>query len=119
MLFVDEAQLTSPVTGSTNFAQVFAARGPQDTRGRSLRHLDLQRRLLKYPCSYLIYSDAFEGMPIAAKTAVYQRLWAVLSGRETGDVYARLTRDDRVAIAEILRETKPSLPEYFNPSAIR
>lgn len=119
MLFVDEAQLTSPVTGSTNFAQQFAARGPQDRRGRSLRQLDLQQRLLKHPCSYLIYSAAFEGMPLAAKTAVHQRLWAVLSGRETGDVYARLTREDRVAITEILRETKPGLPDFFDASAIR
>lgn len=119
MLFVDEAQLTSPVTGSSSFTQLFSAKGPQDKRGRSLRQLDLQRRLLKYPCSYLIYSDAFDGMPIAAKTAVYDRLWAVLSGRETGDVYTRLTRDDRVAIAEILRETKSGLPDFFDPSAIR
>ncbi|MBM3772801.1 MAG: hypothetical protein FJW27_16215 [Acidimicrobiia bacterium] len=119
MLFVDEVQVTSPVSGSTNFAQVFAAKGPQDTRGRSLRQLDLQRRLLKYPCSYLVYSDAFEGMPMAAKTAVYERLWAVLSGQVTGDVYTRLTRDDRVAVAEILHDTKPGLPAFFDPGAIR
>lgn len=119
MLFVDEAKLTSPVTGSTNFAQLFAARGPQDKRGRSLRQLDLQQRLLKYPCSYLIYSDAFEGMPLAAKAAVYERLWAVLSGQETDKIYAKLTRDDRLAITEILRDSKPGLPPFFDPSAIR
>jgi len=28
-------------------------------------------------------------------------------------LYARLSTDDRRAIVEILRETKPGLPEYF------
>jgi hypothetical protein len=80
---------------------------------RSLRDLDLDRRLLKYPCSYLIYSEPFDAMPDAAKAAVYTRLWEVLSGRERGDRYRVLSAADRQAILEILRETKPDLPEYF------
>ncbi|MGE3510703.1 MAG: hypothetical protein AB7N65_17660, partial [Vicinamibacterales bacterium] len=119
LLFVDEAPLPSPVSGSSGFARTFEARGPHDAKGRSLRQLDLQRRLLRYPCSYMIYADAFEQMPAAAKGAVYERLWKVLSGDVRDDLYARLSKEDRVSITEILRETKPGLPDYFNASLIR
>ena len=113
LLFVDEETLPGPIAGTTGFAVGFNASGPRDSRGRSLRDLDLTRRLLKYPCSYLIYSEPFEAMPPAAKAAVYARLWEVLSGQETGARYAVLTDADRRAILEILRETKTDLPEYF------
>jgi hypothetical protein len=116
MLFVDEDTLPGPVAGTTAFASGFAASGPRDSRGRSLRDLDLTRRLLKYPCSYLIYSEPFDAMPAAVKAAVYARLWEVLSGQETDARYAVLTRADRQAILEILRETKSGLPDYFGAS---
>jgi hypothetical protein len=113
MLFVDEAPLPGPVTGTSSFAAAFNATGRRDSRGRSLRDLDLTRRLLKYPCSYLIYSEPFDAMPLSAKALVYARLWEVLSGRERGERYNVLSAADRQAILEILRETKTDLPEYF------
>jgi hypothetical protein len=113
LLFVYEAPLTSPVSGTSGFAEKFSARGPADPQGRSLRQLDLQHRLLKYPCSYMIYSDAFDAMPPLAKNAVYRRLWRVLSGQEKGEAYTHLAAADRRAIVEILRATKKDLPEYF------
>jgi hypothetical protein len=116
MLFVDEATLPGPVAGTTAFAAGFATPGPRDSRGRSLRDLDLTRRLLKYPCSYLIYSEPFDAMPTAAKAAVYSRLWEVLSGQDTSARYEALTRADRQAILEILRETKSGLPDDFGAS---
>ncbi len=114
LLFVDEATLPGPITGSSQFAQVFAAKGPRDTRGRSLRDLDLNTRLLRYPCSYLIYSEPFDGLPANAKSAVYARMWEILSGRERDARYAVLTAADRRAITEILTETKPDAAAYFN-----
>jgi hypothetical protein len=113
MLFIDEAPLPGPVAGTSGFAAGFNASARRDSRGRSLRDLDLRHRLLKYPCSYMIYSEPFDAMPPAAKAAVYARLWEVLSGRERGERYNVLTSADRQAILEILRETKPYLPEYF------
>ncbi|HEY7450015.1 MAG TPA: hypothetical protein VH702_17795 [Vicinamibacterales bacterium] len=113
LFFVDEAPLPSPVRGSAGFPETFAAAGPRDQKGRSLRDLDLERRLFRYPCSYLIYSPAFDALPKPAKDAVYQRMWDILSGRETDKIYARLTRADRQAIVEILRETKNDLPSWF------
>jgi hypothetical protein len=110
LLFVEEAPLASPVRSTSGFAREFAARGPRDSAGRSLRDLDLTGRLMKYPCSYMIYSAAFDGMPEAAKAAIYRRIWLVLSGDSP---YGRLTAQDRKAVIGILRETKPGLPDYW------
>lgn len=119
LLFVDEAPLPGPVHGTSGFAEKFAAQGPFDAHGRSLRQLDLRTRLLRYPCSYLIYSQAFDSMPGPARDAVYARMWQILSGAEKGIRYARLSLADRQAIVEILRDTKPGLPSYFQPSSVR
>ena len=100
--------------GNARFAEKFVAAGPRDRQGRSLRELDLQTRLLKYPCSYMIYSAAFEGLSARAKNAVYDRLWQVLSGAEHDKAYARLSLADRRAIIEILRDTKQDLPGTFS-----
>jgi hypothetical protein len=105
MLFVDEAPL-GPVAGGSGFAKVFSASGQRDSKGRSLRDLDLTRRLMRYPCSYMILSEAFDGLPATAKTAIYRRLKDVLEGRERSPRYARLTAPDRQAVLEILRELK-------------
>ena len=112
MLFVDEAPL-SRVRGTSGFAESFSARGPRDSKGRSLRDLDLDHRLLRYPCSYLIYSDAFDALPESARRATYARMWDVLSGQEHASKYARLAPADRQAVTEILRETKKDLPAFY------
>lgn len=116
LLFIDEAPLEGSVQGSSGFAERFAAQGPRDSKGRSLRQLDLTTRLMRYPCSYLIYSPVFDGLPPSIRTLIYERLWQVLSGAETDARYRRaLTLADRTAVVEILRETKPGLPSYFEP----
>ena len=115
MLFIDEAPLADAVHGSTNFATRFAAEGPRDRQGRSLRQLDLTRRLFRYPCSYMIYSPQFDQLPALAKAAIYRRLWQVLSGQDHAQSYARLTATDRAAIVDILRDTKPDVSNYFQP----
>ena len=50
---------------------MFAAEGPFDSRGRSLRQLDLNRRLLRYPCTFMIYSPAFRALPAETRQAIY------------------------------------------------
>ena len=112
LLFVDEPPLPAPVTGASGFTERFSALGPRDRQGRSLRELDLERRLLKYPCSYLIYSPAFDALPSESKVAIYTRLSDVLNGKVTGERYRRLSAADRRAIAEILRDTKSDFASY-------
>jgi hypothetical protein len=119
LLFVDEAPLAGPVGGTSGFAAAFAARGPHDGRGRSLRDLDLETRLFRYRCSYMIYAPAFEALPEIARGAVYARLWQVLSGGDRVPRYARLPLAERQAIVEILRETKSGLPEIFKQPLVR
>jgi hypothetical protein len=113
MLMVDEAKLSAPIIGTSEYADKFSQAGPRDDRGRSLRELDLQRRLFKYPCSYLIYSEAFDGLPQEMRDYVWQRLWNVLTKEEDAAKFAHLSSEDRQAIIEILRETEPELPEYW------
>ena len=113
LLFVDEAPLSVKVQGASGFAEVFEKRGPFDRQGRSLRQLDLERRLLRYPCSYLIYAPMFDDLPAPAREAIYKRMWEILSGRDKSEKYARLSDADRAAVVEILRDTKKGLPVYF------
>jgi len=114
LLFANEALIDAPFKGRSNFAEEFASRGPRDARGRSLRDFDLRTRIFKYPCSYLIYSEAFDALPAPAKEYVYHRLFEVLTGRERGPEFAKLSAEDRQAILEILLATKPGLPEEWN-----
>jgi hypothetical protein len=114
MLFKDEARLTDPVKGTSPFASEFAARGPRDAKGRSLRDFDLKSRLFRYPCSYLIGSRAFDSLPGEVKEHIYRRLWDILNGRsESGKDDFPLDPEDCKAIIEILRETKRDLPDYW------
>ena len=112
LLFVGEAPLPFPLTPRAGFAARFQSTIPKDRKGRSFGQLNVETRLLQYPCSYMIYSDAFDGLTPDVKTAVYGRMLEILSGRDTRAAYTRLKTDDRLAILEILRDTKPDFPAH-------
>jgi hypothetical protein len=113
MLFVDEAPLAEPVKGVSTYTMTFPQQGPRDKQGRSLRDFDLQKRLFRYPLSYMVYSNLFDSMPEPVSERVYRRLFDVLNGRSASDKYARLSAGDRRAVLEILRDTKRNLPAYW------
>lgn len=113
MLFSDEAPLKEAVEGVSTFTKTFPQRGPRDRHGHSLRDFDLHNRLFRYPLSYMVYSRTFDALPDDIRERVYQRLFEVLSGKDQGAKFAHLSRVDRQAILEILRETKPGLPAYW------
>ena len=121
LLFVNEAPLPSAdkerVGASSAFAREFAARGLRDSKGRSLRDLDLTTRIFRYPCSYLVYSDSFAALPQPAKEYVYHRLLEVLSGQDQSKDFARLPVTDRQAVLEILLETQHGLPQEWTDYA--
>jgi hypothetical protein len=110
LLFVEEAPLTSPVQGTSEFAREFARLGPHDPQGRSLREFDLRTRMFKYPCSYLIYSDVFTGLPGQMKEKIYLQLGEILAGRSTHPDFKKIPAETRQAIREILVATKTDLP---------
>lgn len=117
LLFSGETELTERVTGVSGFAEEFTTHGPRDSHGRSLREFDLERRLFRYPCSYLIYSEAFEALHPDMKSYVYQRLYDVLTNVDTAPEFKHLRPEDRLAVLQILRETKPHLPDYWHEKA--
>jgi hypothetical protein len=112
-LFSGAAPLQAPIKGTTGFAEEFAAHAPTDAHGRSLRSLDLQQRLLRYPCSFLIYSRAFDALPEELRQRFWAKMDAVLCGRDTSGKYVHLSPDDRSAIRDILRDTKPGAPPHW------
>ena len=113
MLFTEEAPIKDGIEGSSPFAKEFEQRGPFDSKGRSLRQFDLQTQLFKYPCSYLIYSKAFEALPAKMKEHLYQRLYDILTNKDESTDFAAIPRKTKRAILEILIETKKDLPSYW------
>jgi hypothetical protein len=114
LLFTEETPLKARVKGTAGFAEHFADLAPKDDRrGRSLRQFDLETRLFKYPCSFLIYSEAFDLLPKPMREHLLQRLHEILTGQDTSPEFARVEPEMRRAILEILRDTKPNLPAYW------
>jgi hypothetical protein len=114
LLFVGEVPPSVPLTPRAGFAQHLVAATPKDRQGRSLGQLDLVNRLFRYPCSYLVYSPAFDALAPAIKQAVYARMIEILSGRAASRKYARFTEADRHAVLEILKDTKPDFRSLFD-----
>ncbi len=97
--FRDEVALPGPIGGNGGFSKRFAALGPRDGAGRSLREFDLQTRLFRRPLSYMIYSNAFDSLTPEAKSVIWRRLQETL----------RQTASGREAIT-IVAATKPDAP---------
>jgi hypothetical protein len=113
MTFSDAALLKAPVKGVSSFTKTFVERGPRDSKGRSLRDFDLQTRVFRYPVSYMIYTSAFDSLPDVVKDRIYQRLYEILTGKDTSKVFAGISPLDREAALEILRATKKGLPKSW------
>lgn len=113
LLFTEEAPLSEPIRGEPQYVEDFLSPARRDSKGRSLRDLDLHTRLFRYPCSYLIYSEAFDGLPTVMREHLLQRLHGILTGRNKDPQFAKIAPEDRQAILEILRETKSNLPAYW------
>jgi hypothetical protein len=109
LLMIDESPLTSPVSGTSGFEREYSARGPRDSRRRSLYELDLNRRLYRYRCSPLIYSEQFAGLPREVRDYVSRRLVEVLEGTDRSADFAGITDEERTAALAILDETLPDL----------
>lgn len=113
ILFTEEVPLTSPIKGNPEFTAWFESQGKTDSKGRSLRQFDLQTRLFKYPCSFLVYSEQFEKLPNEIKTVVYTRLWEILSGKDKSPDFANIPDETRRDLLQILSETKTDLPDCW------
>ncbi len=116
LFFVEEAPWDAPISGTTTFREEFEALGPTDSRGRSLRDLNLQTRLAQYPCSFMIHTEAFDALPAPVLERIYRRMWAILSGEDRDPPWDRISKRQREAVLEILVDTKPGLPACWRAS---
>ena len=107
LLFADEFELTSPVQGKSGFSEAFSAKGPFDSKGRSFYQLDLQKRLFRLPCSYLILSDHFDGLPEPVMKYVRTELQAILTQDKPLPKGVRIHSSESFAILEMLNVFKP------------
>ncbi len=106
ILFAGESPLTSAVAGTAGYRDVFEASAPRDSEGRSLRQTDLERRLLKWPVSFMIYSPSFEALPATVLREVYQHIDQALVGTSSIRGLPSLTAAERATVRAILLETK-------------
>ena len=81
-----EPPLTDPIAGTSRFAVRYAASGPKDSKGRSLRELDLSVRLFRYEVSQMVYSPAIRALPVEARTYLFQRLRMVCLGKPADEI---------------------------------
>jgi hypothetical protein len=116
LLFSDATNFADRIDGLAEFQTAFLAPGPRDGKGRSLRELELETRLFRYPLSYLIYSGNFETLPAYARDYVYSQIAAVLEGRNQDAAYAHISAEQRREVLDILRDTKPDILPYLSPA---
>jgi hypothetical protein len=111
LLFTEEASLPSPMKPAPGFVDAFQKDAKRDSKGRSLRDFDLQTRLFKYPCSFLLDSEAFRKLPEMVRQKILDRLHTVLLGEDPHADFAGIPAAGRRAVLEILRETCPDLTQ--------
>jgi hypothetical protein len=107
LLMANAAPLPRPIAGSNGYAARFQSRGPRDPQGRSLRQLDLNTQVFRYPLSFLIYSEGFDALPTFVREHVYMKLAQILQAADPGAPYRSRSAADRKAALDILLATKP------------
>lgn len=114
LLFCDEAAMPDGgIDGGPAFQEAFRANRRTTADGKSLKDFQLLTRLFKFRCSYLIYSRSWDGLPDKFREQLYRRLYQILTATEPVRGYDHLSAGERRDILDILRETKPGLPDYW------
>jgi hypothetical protein len=109
ILFSAEPALPDKVVPLKPFVEQFMQRAVRDSKGRSLRDLDLESHLLKYRCSYMIYTEQWQRLNKRLKHDIYETIKAALNGENP--LAYHLPLPERQAIMEIMRDTVTDLPE--------
>ncbi len=113
VMFLDEAPLARPENQQSPFTKAFAKRARRDAQGRSLRDFDLENRLFKYRCSYLIGADAFQGLEPVVHQEISLRLKEILEAEIPEVPFNAIPRSERSAILGILQETGNSITRFW------
>ncbi len=111
LLFADEVPLPAGgIGGDAVYKADFLRSRRAAQNGASLKDFDLQTRLFKNRCSYMIYSVTFQGLPMVLKQRVYAYLQAALKTEKPEAEYAYLSTSEKTSIRTILKETLTDLP---------
>ena len=111
MLFQNEAKLPKQgIVGDAQYVEDFRRNRRPSRTGASLKDLELTTRLLKFRCSYMIYTRPWREMPFEIKAELLTRLHRAL--QNTNDALSQhLPEFERLQILHILRDTVPELPD--------
>jgi hypothetical protein len=113
LLMENATTLEDGIAGSAAYQDWFTSLGPTDSTGRSLRELDLQTRLFKYPLSYLVYSSAYSTLPAYALDYIDTRLREVLRGEiPIEHPYSQAERDAALAILNATSHNRPAVTAH-------
>jgi hypothetical protein len=108
LLFRSEASIgVDGIEGNRAFQEAFAARFPKSSAGRSLADFQLNDRLFKHRCSFMVYSRAFTHLPPRVKSAVILQLRSALEAGTADDKPLILKASERKKILSILADTLP------------
>jgi len=111
LLFFEEAPLPEGgVWGDGRFQSAFHQRARRSKAGDSLRDLDLNTRVFRNRCSFLIDSDSFAALPSPLLKRIYARLERALRATNADPRYSHLGPAEKLRILTILRETHKGLP---------
>lgn len=105
LLFADEVRLTAPIRGTSDFARDFSSRPARYENLPSLREFDLQSRLFRRPCSYLIQSANFAALADELRQEALRQISDVLDGKANDARVDRLPAMDRAEIKNVIRAT--------------
>ena len=107
LLCVGEAVLKGPIRGGSGFAQEFQSRASLGGSGPSLRDLDLESRLLRNSCSYLIRSPAFAALPERVRRYVTRRIAEIVDGTDVSGNFAHIGAGERAALRALFGSIRP------------
>ena len=113
LLFAKEATLPGGITGDSLLKEEFLATRRVTKAGDSLKDLDLETRMFRNRCSYMIYSTVFQSLPEGFKKLVYSRLAKALASSPADLDFSYLPNTEKMRIKAILKETLPGLPENW------
>jgi hypothetical protein len=106
ILFADEAPLpANSVIPDPEFLQDFRSKRIATKEGDSLRDFDLNTRIFRYRCSYMIYTEAFRSLPTLILERFTERLLRALSEDSSSEEFSYLPKDEKQSILRILTDT--------------
>ena len=112
LFFKDEAPLgPDGIEGSVAFQRAYIKRFPKSSDGRSLADFRLYERLFKYPCSTMVYSEAFDHLPKPLRQEVIRQMHEVLTSEPSPENHPQLSASTRKKIQRILKDTLEGWPK--------